>query len=417
MSIILSCSLTLLLGIMPPNSYAFEQDFINIVYKYNNGIASTIVTGTPPLYLGLPNKPAYTNKLFSGWMARSTNGETSFFDWDWLTEKHLSQPSKDGPSRLVTQYTPTNVLISSDTTVSAQWVNVYPVSLNTTYQHMLSQNSPLWKLHPVAVYSRTLIEGVTYHIQAWLPGGDSHLYLFDDSLKLLFEDNDGNTHMSYLSDRSSYIKFTPPKSGTYYFFTTAHTEYSPPFDHGMSFFRVGTSFIAEPQVSVTWISSESTIAHTRYAPGEKISPIQVPKRKGFTFAGWYEDSELTNHAEFSNLRMPTSDICFYAKWTSNESHLKGLGNSSGKLAEQWKSTNYTNRLRIHRDTPEITIRPLRYISHSRIFIKHKGGTYKETNALGITLKRGETKTVYIKCVSQTGFCYSSIYKIFVTRNR
>ncbi len=417
MGIVFACLLTAMCGVKPAKSSAVEPDSIRVVYKYNNGMASTVATGTIPMYLGLPDNPTFGKRLFLGWMTRSENGDTNFFSWDWLTASQSAQSPKSSPSNLVTHYTPTNVQISSDTTVSAQWANVYHASLNTTYQHMLSQNSPLWKKHPVAVYSRTLTAGVTYHIQTWLPGGDSHLYLFDDALKLLLEDNDGNTNSSYLSDRGSYVKFTPTKTGTYYFFDTTHTEYSPPFDHGMSFFRIGTAFIAEPQVCVTWISSGTTIARTYYAPGEKVTSLGTPKRKGYSFVGWYSDAALTKRVDFSNFLMPTSDVNFYAKWTSNECQLRGLAKSSGTLTQHWTRTNYINRLRISRYTSRVTIRPLRYTSRSKIFIKTQEGTYKAMSSIKVTLKRGETKTIYIKCVSQTGSRYMSIYKVFVTRNR
>ena len=132
MGIVFACLLTAMCGVKPAKSSAVEPDSIRVVYKYNNGMASTVATGTIPMYLGLPDNPTFGKKLFLGWMIRSENGETNFFSWDWLTASQSAQSPKSSPSNLVTHYTPTNVQISSDTTVSAQWANVYHASLNTT---------------------------------------------------------------------------------------------------------------------------------------------------------------------------------------------------------------------------------------------------------------------------------------------
>lgn len=289
---------------------------------------------------------------------------------------------------------------------------------------MLSQNSPLWKMHPVQVYSCMLTAGTTYHIQTWLPGGDSYLYLFDDTLKELDHDDDscadydqGEYGYGYLNRYGSYIKFTPTKTGTYYFFNSTYSDYDEPYDHGMSFFRIGTSFLAEPRVCVTWISSGKTIDHTYFAPGQNVQARTAPTKRGYTFAGWYKTASLADRIDFSNFKMPTSDINVFAKWTSNESHLRGMKKSTGTFTQRWRTTNYINRLRISRYRSRVTIQPLRSDTRSTVFMKYKGGAYRQVSSMRIALKRGQTKTVYIKCVSQTGTRYTSVYKIFVTRNR
>ena len=50
--------------------------------------------------------------------------------------------------------------------------------------------------------------------------------------------------------------------------------------------------------------------------GSVIGTLPVPTREGYTFAGWYEDEELTT--EFTARLMPKEDITVYAKWTANE---------------------------------------------------------------------------------------------------
>ncbi|MCK7488536.1 MAG: InlB B-repeat-containing protein [Bacillus subtilis] len=47
-----------------------------------------------------------------------------------------------------------------------------------------------------------------------------------------------------------------------------------------------------------------------------IVPPSDPTRTGYTFAGWYNDSELTNAYVFST--MPLNGVTLYAKWTINQ---------------------------------------------------------------------------------------------------
>ena len=44
----------------------------------------------------------------------------------------------------------------------------------------------------------------------------------------------------------------------------------------------------------------------------------VPKKTGYTFAGWYKDAELTEEFEFDGATMPAENLTLYGKWEINK---------------------------------------------------------------------------------------------------
>ena len=65
---------------------------------------------------------------------------------------------------------------------------------------------------------------------------------------------------------------------------------------------------------------------SEYEEGTTVS-LQAPTLKGYTFAGWYTDAELTEGAKVQSFVI-TSDREFWAKWTKNGSDSEG-GNQGG----------------------------------------------------------------------------------------
>ena len=60
-------------------------------------------------------------------------------------------------------------------------------------------------------------------------------------------------------------------------------------------------------------SGGSSIPPQFLESGEKITKPEDPAREGYTFGGWYSDSELINAYDF-NAGIPSSGITLYAKW-------------------------------------------------------------------------------------------------------
>lgn len=59
------------------------------------------------------------------------------------------------------------------------------------------------------------------------------------------------------------------------------------------------------------------IKSQNYPEGNLIYRPTDPVRTGYTFAGWYSDSSLTQPYNFEGARMGNSDLTLYAKWSAN----------------------------------------------------------------------------------------------------
>ncbi|MFS0872448.1 S-layer homology domain-containing protein, partial [Paenibacillus xylanilyticus] len=79
----------------------------------------------------------------------------------------------------------------------------------------------------------------------------------------------------------------------------------------------------------------SAVADVAVDYGKKLSVPVSPSRSGFTFAGWYTDSELQTQFNFDQTEI-TADLTLYAKWNVNTSPPSGGsgGNSSGGSGSQ-----------------------------------------------------------------------------------
>lgn len=420
LGVVLVCLVALLCGAAPPQAHALSRHTIKVFYDFQNGTTKeTTTTSGNYLYLPITN-PTNGNKLFLGWHALSANNDSDGFPWNWYT---LEPPKFEAiDQEPPTGFAPTDFSLDEDTTVTAQWASTTPVKLNSTYQAMLSDNSPLGGSYPVKVYSATLTKGTTYHIQTWLPGGDSYLLLYDKNLNEIDHDDNscpdydkGYDGYGYLNNCGAYIEFTPEETGMYYFFSSTYSGYGSIYSHGMSYFRIGTSKLEEPRNCVSWISQNKVIKRTYVAAGRRLEAIKKPVRKGYTLAGWYRNASLTNKIDFSTYRVPTSDINVFAKWTSNDSHIKALKATAGKLTQKWTTKNFINTLALSKSTPSATIRPIRSNSKATVYMKYAGGTYKKMSSMRVSVAKGHDKAVYIKCVSQTGSKYKTVYKVYVRR--
>ncbi len=58
----------------------------------------------------------------------------------------------------------------------------------------------------------------------------------------------------------------------------------------------------------------STVTSQAIDYNELVSEPTAPTKEGYTFIGWFKDSELTTSWTFASDRVPASDIILYAKW-------------------------------------------------------------------------------------------------------
>lgn len=421
-----ACFAALLCSTAPPKAHAGVVPTgpgYRVYYDFMNGESqeSTVASDTP-LFLPIQN-PTWSGKFFLGYRALSANGNYADFGWDWLHEGLPVISGAENPSNIPPTFLPTFFEVTADTTVTAQWSTITKATRGTVYQDMLSEESPLWEGYPTKVYSVDLEANKTYHFQTWLPGGDSYLNLYDSSLDYIDSDDDdcpdwtkGAYGYGYLTHYGSHIEFTPEESGRYYVLASTYGDDTNHDDQGMSFFRYDYKRLAEPRARITWISQGKAVGHTYFAPGQHVTAFAAPSRKGYTFKGWYRNAAFTNKMDFSDYHMPTADINIFAKMTSNDSHVKGIKKSAGTLTQKWTTSNIYNTLKLKSDTAKVTIKPVRCRAQSVIYMKYAGGTYKKVNSMTVSVKKGQKKAIYIKCVSETGSAYKTTYKLNIKRS-
>jgi uncharacterized repeat protein (TIGR02543 family) len=57
---------------------------------------------------------------------------------------------------------------------------------------------------------------------------------------------------------------------------------------------------------------------TDIAEGATVTEPSAPSKTGYTFDGWYEQSDFSETAwDFATDKMPAKDVTLYAKWTVN----------------------------------------------------------------------------------------------------
>lgn len=82
--------------------------------------------------------------------------------------------------------------------------------------------------------------------------------------------------------------------------------------------------------------TEQTVSY-----GDKVIVPAVPTKAGYTFAGWYTDSGLSQAFDFDNTTV-TTDITLYAKWTVNAYTITFEPNGGTAVADH--SVNYGKKL-------------------------------------------------------------------------
>jgi len=89
------------------------------------------------------------------------------------------------------------------------------------------------------------------------------------------------------------------------------------------------SYAAPATYTVTFNSNGGSAVATieNVTSGEKISKPTDPTRTGYTFAGWYKESELTNEFNFATDTI-TSDTTLFAKWNKKQTTGGGGGGSA-----------------------------------------------------------------------------------------
>ena len=83
--------------------------------------------------------------------------------------------------------------------------------------------------------------------------------------------------------------------------------------------QVSSSADYQPSVTITFVSNGGTeVIGKSLEEGSKVSAPRRPTRKGYYFAGWYEDEALTKFFDWENTTL-TGSLTLYAKWIEDHS--------------------------------------------------------------------------------------------------
>lgn len=148
--------------------------------------------------------------------------------------------------------------------------------------------------------------------------------------------------------------------------------------------------------------------------GNQIGSLPSPKRSGYTFMGWYTNSELTS--KLPDGYIVKGNVTLYAKWLSSNAKLKKIKPSTSKLSKKFKSTKTKYTVTIKKNKGSIKIKATKAVSGQKIRMKIGSGKYKTTNSIKVKLKKGKKKVVTIKVTAPNGTT-TKTYKVTVKRKK
>lgn len=376
-----------------------------------NGTEKTIITldASNSFQSVVPTAPVSpSGKVFLGWASRNAGDKYPTIEFWHDAAGQDTFSFSDGTSR---SYFADYATLRTAKTYP--YVKYGYLSEHTDGFAQVTAHDPTQDVCAYDYYQTTLTAGTKYYFELSMPGRAPDFFLYDKDFSELASGEisiENADQFAHYGDKI--IEYTPTTTDTYYVGVCA-SQYE---DMGLYQMIYSTQKVMFPKFKIEWISAGKVARTSELDPGENIIAPSVA-RWGYTFAGWYRDISFTKAFKTDEEIMPVGNIAFFAKWTSNESELKGMYKSTGHFTQKWTGINYINRLRIRERTSSVTIRPIPRNSKSTMFMKYKDGTYKIMSTMKISLKKGQTKTVYIKCVSQTGTKYTSVYKLLVTRKK
>ncbi|MCR5786214.1 MAG: InlB B-repeat-containing protein [Acholeplasmatales bacterium] len=139
--------------------------------------------------------------------------------------------------------------------------------------------------------------------------------------KITFNSNGGSNILSETVEYGDTVyKPTNPTKSCYSFagwYTdsslTKEFDFNTPVANEITLFA---KWNKEAEYSVTFVTNGGTnVSSQTVINGQKVTKPSNPTKSGYTFAGWYKESSLTNKYDFDT--KVTSNIKLYAAWTKN----------------------------------------------------------------------------------------------------
>ncbi|MBK5211552.1 MAG: InlB B-repeat-containing protein [Coriobacteriia bacterium] len=149
--------------------------------------------------------------------------------------------------------------------------------------------------------------------------------------------------------------------------------------------------------------------------GKTLGTLPTSTRSGYAFQGWYNSSGT----KVSSTTVVRGAVTLTARWKSKNAYVTSVAKSTGSWNKAWSKTSYYPSYRvltISRYRSSVRITPAKS-SNAMLYFKYKGESYARIYTYRtVYLKRGQSKTVYFRCISETG-AVTHTYRLIVKRNK
>lgn len=162
--------------------------------------------------------------------------------------------------------------------------------------------------------------------------------------------------------------------------------------------------------TVTFHSMGGSLIDPIVADHGSIIALPRSARAGYKFLGWYKGTQaytapspmpVTFGEKVSFAYQVTGDVDLYARWANNNNYLKAFVSSTGKWDSQFIKTRMTYKAVT--TASKVRVRATQASSTAKVEMKvGKGAKWVESNTRLFSLKKGQSKTVYVKVTSQSG---------------
>jgi uncharacterized repeat protein (TIGR02543 family) len=135
-----------------------------------------------------------------------------------------------------------------------------------------------------------------------------------------FEENNGNTNNQIVADGQTVSSYTPVRTG--YTFDNWYEA----VDFSGSPYNFSTNVVSPLNLYAKWAINQYTLSFDSNGGSEvtaitqdfntEVTAPSAPTKEGYSFDGWYSDSELTSLYSFTT--MPAQNLTLYAKWAINQ---------------------------------------------------------------------------------------------------
>lgn len=179
-------------------------------------------------------------------------------------------------------------------------------------------------------FATELLKGNTTYKANYVDNGVTVTYKFigadleDQSHKIKKGTVPPDTYSDKLLDQGKMVKNCDPYMGQ----VKASTSYV---------IYCGETTAAKRTINFNTNGGSEIPSQVRYA-GSSLTAPNAPTKLGYTFDGWYSDSELTKAFEFTT--MPDNDLNLYAKWSAIEITITFDPNEGGLEGETTKKVAY-----------------------------------------------------------------------------